>query len=289
MACLWLVCSAGALQAAVSVTDDAGRQVTLAEPARRIVSLAPHVTENLFAIGAGGAVVGTSEYSDYPGAAAGIPRVGGAGGWDWEAIVRLRPDLVVAWGTGLGQARLDRLSRLGIPLYVSEPHRMDDIASELERFGVLTGKSAQARAVAQELRGRVARLRERYADAVPVSVFYEVWHQPLTTVNGTHLISHVIELCGGDNIFAGLGTLVPTVGLEAVLARDPQAIVTSGDEALKPGWRDGWRRWKTLRAVGGDHLYMLPWDLISRHSGRMVDGAELFCGVLDRVRSVSRQ
>lgn len=273
-----------ALAEAIAVTDDLGREVRLAEPARRIVSLAPHVTELLYAAGAGARVVGAVSYSDYPEAAKALPRVGGYHKVDVEAVVALRPDLVVGWGEGNRPAERERLQAMGIAVFVNDPHSLDDIARSLERIGKLAGTSAIADAAATAFRARHAALKTRYADQTPVRMFYQVWHAPLMTVNGEHLISEVIRLCGGENVFSALPTLTPRIGLESVLAADPQAIVASGMDASRPEWLDDWRRWPQLAAVRDGHLFHIPPDLIQRHSPRVLDGAERLCAQLEAVR-----
>jgi iron complex transport system substrate-binding protein len=271
--------------AEIAVRDDTGQIVRLAGPARRIVSLAPHVTENLFAAGAGAYVVGAVEYSDYPAAAKKLPRVGGYSRLDLEAIAALKPDLVVGWESGNAPAHLARLRALGLPVFLSQPRRIDDVAASIERLGELAGTSAAANEAAKAFRARQAELRARYATRPPVRTFYQIWVEPLMTVNGDHLISDVMRLCGGDNVFAGLGQLAPTVTVEAVLAADPEAIVASGMGEARPEWLDTWRRWPSLQAVARGNLFFIPPDLVQRHTPRILDGAERLCTHLETARS----
>ncbi|MDE2276887.1 MAG: ABC transporter substrate-binding protein, partial [Burkholderiales bacterium] len=177
--------TAGA-RAAVQAVDDAGQRVTLAQPATRIVSLAPNLTELLFSAGAGAQIVGTVAYSDYPDAARRIPRVGDAVQLDLERIVSLRPDLIVVWQQGNSASQIARLRALGIPVYASEPADFDGIASTLRRFGRLAGTAAQADARAAAFEAAVAALRQRYAGLPPLRVFFQIWPRPLMTVNGHH-------------------------------------------------------------------------------------------------------
>ncbi len=285
MVCLWLL--AMPAQAEVSVLDDTGWQVTLAQPAQRIVSLAPHITELLFSAGAGGRIVGAVDYSDYPPAAKKLPRVGAYNAVDMERILALRPDLVIAWASGNPSALIEQLRSLGLTVFLSEPRSLEDVASNLERFGQLAGTQTTAQAMADEFRRRLQALRTRYAGRVPVSVFYQIWHRPLMTVNGEHLISKVIRLCGGRNVFAELPTLVPKLDMEAVLAADPQAIVAGVREPGDTSWQQDWRRWPQLRAVREGHLISVPADLLQRHTLRILDGAEQLCAVLDEVRATA--
>src|SRR5258705_8147812 len=209
--------------ATVSVTDDTGATVTLPALAQRVISLAPHVTEMLYAAGGGAKLIGAVTYSDYPPEAKQIPRVGDNKALDLERIVALKPDLIVVWRHGNAQRQLDRLRDLHIPLYFNEPHHLDDIAVTLTKLGTLLGTSPTADAAANAYRNDIAQLRARYAARPPVSVFYQVWDDPLMTLNGAHMISDVIALCGGRNVFAKLEPLVPTVSTEAVLAANPEA------------------------------------------------------------------
>jgi iron complex transport system substrate-binding protein len=272
------------LQAAVTVQDDAGRTVTLEQPARRIISLAPHVTEQLFAIGAGERIVGAVDYSDYPQQAKAIPRVGGYSRLDLERILALQPDLVVGWQSGNDARQLERLQQLGLAVYLSEPRHLDDIASNMERLGRLSGAEKQARAAAARFRQGIAALRAQHQNVARLRVFYQIWNRPLMTVNGEHLINDVITLCGGGNIFAAIDTLTPTVSEEAVLAANPQVIIASGMAAERPEWLDDWRRWPQLAAVKNKQLYVIPPDIIQRATPRLLQGAERICQLLDTAR-----
>jgi iron complex transport system substrate-binding protein len=281
---LLLVVTLGAAPRLV-VKDGTGREVHLDKSARRIVSLAPHLTEGLFAIGAGGLVVGTVDYSDYPEAAKRIPRVGGYDRFDLETVIALRPDLVVGWQSGNPTALLERLRALGIPVLVSQPNHLEDVADELERLGTLTGLSPSADAAARAFRERLGGLRARAAGRPVVRVFYQVWHRPVMTVGGGQIISDVIHLCGGENVFGSLGSLAPTVSEEAVLAADPEAIIASGMDEARPEWLDAWKKWPLLTASARKNLFFIPPELIQRHTPRVLDGAERLCRFLEATRA----
>jgi iron complex transport system substrate-binding protein len=271
--------------AEVSVRDDRGDPVTLALPAERIVSLAPHATELLFAAGAGSRLVGAVEWSDYPPEARAIPRVGSYVQPDLERIIALKPDLVVAWYSGNEPRVVERLRTLGYPVYVSELRDLEQVPAAIERLGRLAGTQAAADRAAADFRARRDKLRERYASAAPVSVFYQIWDKPLMTINGEHLISRVMELCGGRNVFAGLPTLTPHLNVERVIVADPQAIVASGMSDARPDWLSDWRRWPNLAAVKNEHLFFVPADLLQRPTPRVLEGAEMMCQALDQVRT----
>ncbi len=279
-----LLASQAAAQVGVSVLDDTGQRVQLEQPARRIISLAPHITELLFSAGAGDRIVGAVDYSDYPPAARTLPRIGSYNAVDMERILALRPDLVIGWASGNPPALIEQLRKLGLTVFLSEPRTLEDVAGDLERIGELTGTQATAKMAASSFRQRLELLRVRYRERTPVSVFYQVWHRPLMTVNGEHLISNVIRLCGGRNVFSELPTLVPKLDIEAILLADPQAIVAGVRMPGDRQWMQDWQRWPQLRAVGNQHLISVPADLMQRHTLRILDGAELLCGELDKLR-----
>ena len=273
---------------ALQVVDDKGRSVRLDQPAQRIIALAPHITENLYAIGAGERIVGTVSYSDYPPAAEQIPRVGGYNSFDLEGIIAKQPDLVIAWFSGNPRAQLEQLERLGLTLYYSEPRCFADVADNLRRLGQLTGYSPQAEAVAQRFEADIQQLRSRYGKRPPVSVFYQVWEQPLMTINRDHLIHEAITTCGGVNVFANLERLIPRISREAVLERNPEAIIGGGMGEDNPEWVQAWRRWPQLNAVAENHLFFIPPSLLQRHTVRIVEGMTMLCEHLDSVRQNRR-
>jgi len=283
LACL-LALFACQAQADIVVTDDSGATLRLKEPARRIVSLAPHVTETLFAAGAGSKIVGAVDYSDYPEVARKIPRVGGYSRLDLEAVAATKPDLAIGWASGNSPAHIDKLRALGIPVFLAQPERIDDVAANLERYGELAGTQATARAAAADFRKRLAELRGKYAARPKVRVFYQIWKQPLMTVGGGQVISDAIRLCGGENVFADLKPLAPRVGVEAVLAADPEVIVASGMGEARPEWVDDWRQWPSMTAVKRDNLYFIPPDLIQRHTPRLAEGAARLCAQIEMAR-----
>ncbi|MDP1525485.1 MAG: cobalamin-binding protein [Rhodocyclaceae bacterium] len=283
--CLLALLAATTARAEIVVQDDTGATLRLKEPARRIVSLAPHITETLFGAGAGERLVGAVEYSDFPDAAKKLPRVGGYSKLDLEAIAALKPDLAVGWASGNSPAHVDKLRALGIPVYLVQPERIDDVAANLERYGELAGTQAVAHAAAASFRRRLAALRGQYAAQPKVRVFYQIWKQPLMTVGGGQVISDAIRLCGGENVFADLKPLAPKVTMEAVLAADPEIIVASGMGEARPEWVDDWRQWQNLTAVKRDNLFFIPPDLIQRHTPRLVEGATRLCAQIETARS----
>ena len=268
----------------VRVTDDAGAPVALPAPARRIVSLAPHATELLYAAGAGGALVGAVAHSDWPAAARTVPRVGNAGALDLERIVALRPDLVVAWPY-TAPAQLAALRAQQVAVFVSNPATIAGIASDIERLGILAGTGGVARTAAAALREREAALAAQYRGRPRLTVFYEVWNEPLFTIGGRHLISEAIALCGGQNVFGALTLPAPSVTVEAVVAAAPDVIVGGDDAGNRPPWLDDWRRWPAIPAVREGNLFGAAGDLMHRPGPRFLDGVAQLCEDLESVRA----
>jgi iron complex transport system substrate-binding protein len=268
---------------ALSVTDDGGATVRIAQPARRIVSLSPGITEMLFEIGAGTQVVGVSAYSDYPAAALRLPQVSRAQGIDLERIAALAPDLIVTWGSGYSPALQDALRRLDVPVYVVEPRSLASIATSVEHLGVLSGSSA-APAIAAAFRQRLATLRQRYADRAPVRIFYQVWNSPIMTLSGGHITSEVMRSCGARNVFEGLAPLVATVDVEAVVAARPQILLTAESGGIDHGALDGWKRYWQLPAVAAVRLVTLDADKLDRGSTRVLDAMAELCAIVEAAR-----
>jgi iron complex transport system substrate-binding protein len=272
--------------AAISVVDDEGIRIEFAEPAHRIVSLAPHATELLFAAGAGDRIIGTAEYSDYPPAARAIPRIGSALYIDLERIIGLKPDLVVAWRSGNLREPVERLRTLGIPVYITEPRHLESIPSHLVRLGKLAGTEKVATAAADDFSKRLAVLRSSGTRTVQLRVFYQISLAPLYTVNGDHLISEIIGLCGGVNIFAPLRVFAPVVSLEAVLQAAPEVILAADTgRGVQAAVHAYWSAWPALPAVAGGNLYFIDADVISRATPRILSGAEAICRALDTARA----
>lgn len=278
------LCGGVAQAADIVLKDDTGATLRLPAPARRIVSLAPHVTENLFAAGAGGQVVGTVDYSDYPEAAKKIARVGGYSRLDLEAVAALRPDLIIAWESGNAPGHVAKLRGLGIPVFVSQPNRIEDVAGQLEKFGQLAGTGSVANGAAARFRTRLAEIRKQYSGQPTVPTFYQIWKQPLMSVGRQQIISDVISLCGGSNVFGQVEQMAPKVSEEAVLAANPEAIIASGMGDSRPEWLDDWKRWKQITAVARDNLFFVPPELIQRHTPRILEGAARLCEHLETAR-----
>ena len=272
----------GAAFAAISVRDDLGRQVTLAGPAQRIVTLSPFLTELAFSAGAGARVAGVSAYSDYPPEARSLPQVASSAGFSLEAIAALHPDLVLAWRDGIRPEDVERIARFGAAVYVANGRTLEDVARDLEAIGTLAGTDAHT--AAQDYRRQLQELRARHAGSARIAVLLEIWHRPLTTIAGPHFMNEALDICGARNAFADLPGVAPVVSWELVFARDPEAIVGAGSAADAAQFAANWRERPALSAVKRNALVFLDADTIQRPSLRLATGVAQLCAALDRLR-----
>lgn len=269
-------------QAAITVKDDAGLAVTVAKPALRVVSMAPSVTELLFAAGGGNQIVGAVNYSDYPEAAKRIPRIGSNREIDMELLISLKPDLIVAWRHNSSERQIEMVRRLGIPVFQSDPQTLDGIPDAVQRLGQLLGTDAAAKATATQLREQLAGLRAKYANRSTVRTFYQVWDKPLYTLSGKHILTDAMKLCGGENIFDKLTVTAPIVSIESVLQANPEAIIATAEKNY--GGVELWKPYGTLAAVRSNNLFTLDGHLLNRAGPRMVQGTAAMCEVLEQAR-----
>jgi iron complex transport system substrate-binding protein len=281
----WLV--AAQAHAAVTVTDDAGNRVTLDQPAFRVISLSPHATELVFAAGGGRRIVGTVNYSDSPEEAKKIPRVGSNLEIDLERVIALKPDLVVAWMHNHVERQMDMIRQLGVPVFQSDPQTLDGITADIVRLGQLMGTEAEARKTADRLRYQLAKLRSTYAGRPVVRTFYQVWDKPLYTLNGKHIITDALHVCGAENVFGKLATIAPVVTVESVLQADPEAIIGTAEE--NHGGVGLWSPYGTLTAVRHKNLFTLDGDLLNRPGPRMIAGTAALCEKLELARQRRRR
>ncbi|MDN4056545.1 cobalamin-binding protein [Massilia sp. YIM B02763] len=268
--------------AAVTVKDDAGNTVTVQKPAMRVISLAPHITELLFAAGGGSHVVGVVSYSDFPEEAKKIQQVGSNRELDLERIIALKPDLVVVWRHGSSERQIDVVKQLGVPMFHSEPQKLEDIADNVAKLGQLMGTDAVAGPAAADLRKRIGDLRRRYANRPVVRTFYQVWDKPLYTLNGKQIVSDALRLCGGENVFAKLNVTAPVVSIEGVLQENPEAIFATAEKNY--GGVNLWKPYPNLAAVRNDNLFTIDGNLVNRAGPRMIAGAEQLCEKLEIAR-----
>lgn len=265
---LFLLCLISRSASACTVQDDERQPVHLAQPAERIVSLAPDMTEMVYAIGAGDKIVGVMQGSDYPEAARQQPVVANYHALNQEAIMARHPDLVIAWA-GTSSHQLAWLAHLGAAVYVSRQKNITDIPVTLRKLGCLAGTEREANRIAAQFEKRLKRLQEQGHRHAPVTVFYEVTDKPLMTINQESWINQVITLCGGKNIFADAPVIAPVVSREAILARNPEVIIAKDFST--------WQSWPQLRAVKNHHLFSIPPDWLERAGPRVILGAERMC------------
>ena len=267
------------------VQDDLNRKVCAVKPIERIISLAPGVTELVYAAGGGDKVIAVDDHSDYPEAVKPLPKVGGYPNTSAEAVLAMKPDLLVIWSGG-NDARLStQLEKIGLNVFYADPVDFDSVASVIRRLGNImeTGKVAEKNADA--FYQQYESLRKQFSNAESVNVFFEIWDNPLMTVNGGQIISQSIELCGGVNVFADARVRVPQVGIESVLARNPDAIVSSQIVQTNHDIHSRWQSYPQINAVKNGFLFTIPGDLITRPTPRALKGAEVLCQQLQRVRT----
>jgi iron complex transport system substrate-binding protein len=282
MAALMAGLSINCAQAAITVKDDGGQTVTVAKPALRIISLAPSVTELLFAAGGGSRVVGAVNYSDFPEAAKRIPRIGSNREIDMELLISLKPDLIVAWRHNSSDRQIEMVRQLGIPVFQSDAQTLDAIPDSVERLGQLMGTDAAAKTAAAALRTQLASLRKQYAGRAPVRVFYQVWDKPLYTLSGKHILTDAMHLCGGVNVFDKLAVTAPVVTLESVLQENPEVIIATAEKNY--GGVQLWKTYGTMTAVSRNNLFTLDGHLLNRAGPRMIQGTATMCEVLEQAR-----
>ena len=255
------------------------------QPARRIVSLAPGITEMLYAIDAQQWLVATVEYSDFPEAAKQIPRVGDAFRIDLERLLAFKPDLVLVWSSGTPYSVVSQIKALGLRVESIDANRLGDVSNSLRRLGELTGQQSVAEQQAHAFDESIDELRMHYQQRPSQDVFIEISRQPLYTVSGSHVISDVVTLCGGRNVFATLSQLAPVVSLEAVLKTNPDMILFVGDELAAV--QQDWQQWQHMKAVKKKSIYAVSADTTTRAAPRLLAGARDICLKIEQARSKS--
>lgn len=265
-----------------SITDDRGRSIRLAHFARRIVSLSPHITELIFAAGAGNRLVGVDRYSDYPEAAKWIPSIGDSSSLDLERILALKPDLVIAWRSGNSSQDIEKLEKLGLTVFAAEATRLEDVSRLLRMMGKLTGMSSRAEPAARVYEEDLRQITRCDGARRQIRVFQLIWDQPLMTVNGNHIMSDIINICGGINVFASAPALTPVISAENLLEADPQAIISSIPQNGAAEWL---RQLSHISAVRNGHWFLVHPDLMNRPTPRMLQAVKSVCAQLEKVRS----
>jgi len=277
-----LVVAVAADARALQASDDRGVAISLGEPPERIVTLAPHLAEIAFAAGAGGKLAGVSSFSRHPAEAERLPVVASHGRIDIERLIALRPDLVLAWRSGNSPLQIDRLERVGIRVFVTEVRTLADIPRIVRAVGALAGSVDVAEARAREFESEVEELRAHHARVRRLAVFLEIWHRPMLTVNGVHLISDVLRHCGGRNVFAAARALTPLVSREQMLDARPEVIVTSGFGSEAP---QAWEGLESVPAVRNRRIYAIDPDWLHAQGPHVLEGVRALCGRLELARN----
>ncbi|MBD1580841.1 cobalamin-binding protein [Pseudoalteromonas sp. S16_S37] len=259
--------------------------VVQAKEAQRIIALAPHIVENLFAIGAGERIVGTVEYADYPAAANEIERIGGYNGISLERVLALKPDLVIAWQSGNKKADLEKLEKLGIKVIYSDTKDIRKVADELRLFGQLTGQNQQAQLLAERFSKRFEALKKRYQNSASLRVFYQLWPEPMMTINRDTWLHQLLQVCAVENVFADNSADYPQISIENVLKTKPQVIVLPNEKSKKVMPTLNWQAWPEIPAVKYQQFIEVDADLLHRYSTRVLDGVTDMCDKLQVARS----
>jgi iron complex transport system substrate-binding protein len=246
-------------------------------PAQRIISLAPHITEMLFSAGAGDKIIGVVNYSDFPRAALKLPVIGSYNAINIERIIQLNPDLIIGWKSANRLQDIQRLKELGFKVVQSHVTTLDDIPNEIELFGQLAGTQTHAVKIANGLRHKLTEIRHRYQEKQPISSFYEIWNQPIITMNGTQFISQALNTCGANNVYSDLTSLSAEVSLESVFERNPQVFFLGGQQAFQQDWLSFWQKYPSLQAVEHQQIYLLDNDLYQRPTARLINALPQLC------------
>ncbi len=265
-----------------SVTDDAGETIAFQSPAKRIISLSPGTTELIFSAGGGHLIKGVVSYSDFPEAAKKIPQIGSYNSLDLEKIISLDPDLIIAWASGNPPLQVEKLKKMGLTVFMSEPRDFADIPATIKKLGILMGTESTADESANDFDRRFKQLKITYTGKHKTkSVFIQIWNSPIMSINGQHLISKIIQNCNGINVFSDYPQLTLTPSVEAVIAENPDIIIASRQGELGEQWLTRWRKWSFLRAVKNKQLITANPDNLVRHTPRILDGMEEICALIN--------
>ena len=246
---------------------------------QRIISLAPHLTEQVYALGAGDKLIATVDYADYPEAAKALPRIGNYQYISLESIISLKPDLVLVWQQGNQQSLAQKLRALNIQVFVSKPKRLDNLPKQLAELGSILGEQETGQRLSQFAEQQLAQLAQQYQSKSKVSVFYQMWHTPLRSISAKSWIDDGIRLCGGENIMAEAVAPYPLLSEEWVLEADPQAIIIAQWE-----FEHSWKQWPQLQAVQQQHIYHLYPDKAHRLTLRTLESLKQLCSMLEKSR-----
>jgi iron complex transport system substrate-binding protein len=278
----FLATLAFAAPAQITMRDDLLRPIVVKEPATRIVTLAPFLTELVYAVGAGDRLVGVSQFSDYPPEARKLPQVATGAGFTLERIASLNPDLVLAWKDGIRREDAERISGFGAIVYVASARTLEDVPRLLEVIGLLTGTDGVRPKV--DFQEKLTALRKKNEAKPRLTVFMEIWNRPLTTISGTHYMNQALEICHGDNVFKELTRVAPTVEWEDLYSRNPSVIVGAASAQDEKEFRSNWEIRPGLEAVKENRLVYIANDALLRPSTRVLTGIDELCTGLDKFR-----
>lgn len=253
----------------------------LADRPLRIVALAPHIVENLYAIGAGDLIVGTLDYADYPQEATKIERIGGYNGISIEKLLMLKPDMVIAWKNGNQAEDLAQIKRLGIELYLSDPRFIEGVASEILKLGQITGHIEQSKQVAETFTAKLNAIKVTQKDKTTLTGFYQLWPEPMMTVSKNTWINQLIETCQVTNVFANSDTDYPQISIENVIVTKPQVIIIPDEKTKRVMPTVNWQQWPEIPAVKYEQFISVNADLLHRFTPRMLDGLAQMCDKVD--------
>lgn len=274
--------SAQAQSASDAICEHDDQQVEVCvgpKGAQRVLSLAPHLTEIIFWLGKQQRLLAVDESSNYPPAVASIKKIPAPWLMGAEVALVYKPDLVLVWNSGISPITVEKLRRSGVPVFVSEPTRVAEVSSSMRRIGRLMGAVDAGHRATQWLSDYES-LGRRVADA-RTTVFYQVWPDPLMTLGGRHVVSEVIEHCGGRNIFQQEGQLALTVSRESVLKANPDFIISSGGSEQLAKLRAQWSKWRETQARDGARgIHVIPNDLLQRQGPRLLEATSRICRIL---------
>ena len=270
--------------AQIQVQDDSGQIIILKQPARKVISLSPGLTELVYAAGGAEQLKAVVSYSDFPEQAKKLPQVGSYNSLDIEKILILQPDLVIAWKSGNPKHQIEQLKKLGLTVYISEPKDFMDIPVTMKTFGQLMATETIAEQNADNFIKQFNLLKltyQRNNNKVLKRTFIQIWNNPVMSINENHLISKVITLCGGSNIFAQTKSLTGSPSIESILEKDPEIIIATGMADTSQTWLNRWRQWPFLSAVKNNRLYATNPDHLVRHTPRILLGIEAVCQLIN--------
>ena len=279
----WL-CAGNPARANQPCVQDDTNQTVCAQQAQRVLVLAPHLTEIVDFVGGMSKVIAVDGSSNFPESVNTLPKLGNPWMLSAESILARKPDLVLVWQSGISMQVVAQLRKAGVPVFVSEPKKIEQVATTMRRVSKLLGTEQGSASRIDDWLQQFEALRAEYRGRTQVPVFYQVWGQPLMTLGGQHAVSEVIGLCGGRNVFGDLPNLAAQVSVEGVLKRKPEVLLASGSGRDHQGFVVQWSAWPQIPAVKRNHVYTLPNDILVRNGPRLIQAAKLVCVHIEQAR-----